>query len=106
MKKEFLIYVQFLTNNLIIYIITGPNWLPWVGNSLELRKTSRELNGLHNVFKKWMFDYDSPVLGLKLGNEYVVVALTYPMVRAVHTDTVYDGRPDNFHIQLRTMGTR
>lgn len=87
-------------------MITGPNWLPVVGNSPDLRKAARELKGTHNVFEQWMSDYNSPVLGLKLGNEHVVVALTYPMVRAVHTDEVYDGRPDNFFLRLRTMGSR
>lgn len=53
-----------------------------------------------------MKEYDSPVLGLKLGSEYVVVALTYPIVRAVHTGDEFDGRPNNFFIRLRTMGSR
>ncbi|KAG4071874.1 hypothetical protein HA402_006035 [Bradysia odoriphaga] len=64
------------------------------------------LGGQHLVFEKWMKDYKSPVIGLKLGGEYCVVALTYPMVRAIHTGDEYDGRPDNFFLRLRTMGTR
>lgn len=64
------------------------------------------LGAQHLVFEKWMKDYKSPVIGLKLGREYCVVALTYPMVRSIHTGDEYDGRPDNFFLRLRTMGTR
>lgn len=88
------------------YAPVGPNWSPVVGNSPLLRKIAKELKGQHLVFEKWMKEYNSPVLGLKLGNEYVVVALTYSMVRAVHTNEEFDGRPDNFFMRLRTMGTR
>lgn len=68
--------------------LTGPKWLPLVGNSLELLKATLEMNGQQHVFKKWMIDYKSPVLDLKLGNELVVGALTYPLVSAVLTDDV------------------
>lgn len=77
-----------------------------MGSSSLLRKTAIELKGQHLVFEKWMKDYNSPVLGMKLGGEFVVVALTYPMVRAVHTSEEFDGRPDNFFLRLRTMGSR
>lgn len=91
---------------MMCFLFTGPNWFPIVGNTSLLRKTARELKGQHLVFEKWMHDYKSPVLGLKLGDEHVVVALTYPMVRAVHTNEEFDGRPDNFFLRLRTMGSR
>lgn len=94
------------TNRMISHFILGPKWLPIVGNTPLLRKTARMLGGQHLVFEKWMKDFKSPVIGLKLGGEYCVVALTYPMVRAIHTGDEYDGRPDNFFLRLRTMGTR
>lgn len=50
--------------------------------------------------------YDSPVLGLKLGSDLVVVGLTYPIVKEIHNKEEFDGRPDNFFLRLRTMGTR
>lgn len=80
--------------------------MPLVGNSLQLRRATIELKRQEFVFEKWMTDYKSPVLGLKLGGELVVVAQTYPLVHAVHTDPVYNGRPDNFFFRFRTMGTR
>lgn len=45
-------------------------------------------------------------MGLKLGRELVVVALSYPLVKDVHLQEVFEGRPDTFFLRLRTMGTR
>lgn len=90
----------------VLVHFAGPTWWPHIGNTSQLRRAARELGGQHLVFEHWMRDYDSPVIGLKLGKEHVVVAMTYPMVRSVHTGLEYDGRPDNFFFRLRTMGTR
>ncbi|XP_036326022.1 probable cytochrome P450 305a1 [Rhagoletis pomonella] len=84
----------------------GPDFMPWIGNTIQLRKEARACGGTHLVFEKWSIKYNSNVLGLKLGSEYVVVVLSYPLVHEVHVSEVYDGRPDNFFLRLRTMGTR
>lgn len=80
--------------------------MPWMGNTYQLRKEARALGGQHLVFEKWSEEYNSNIVGLKLGNELVVVALSYPLVREVHLNEVFEGRPDNFFLRLRTMGTR
>lgn len=84
----------------------GPRWLPFVGNTPALRRLARSLGGQHLAFEELSKQYRSPVIGLKLGREYVVVALQHPAVREVHSKEVFDGRPNNFFIRLRTMGTR
>lgn len=87
-------------------MLTGPQWLPFVGNMPLLRREAAARGGQPAVFSHWMQKYNSPVIGLKLGNENVVVALTYPMVHEVHTNEAFNGRPDNFFLRLRTMGSR
>lgn len=84
----------------------GPRWLPFVGNTPLIRKLARTHGGQHLAFEALSQQYNSPVIGLKLGREYIVVALQYPAVREVHSKEVFDGRPNNFFIRLRTMGTR
>lgn len=88
-------------------LISGPKWLPIVGNTPLLRSEAGKVGGhQYFVFEKWMEMYKSPVIGLKLGRELVVVAMTYPIVHEVHTSDAFDGRPDNFFLRLRTMGSR
>ncbi|KFB45025.1 AGAP005656-PA-like protein [Anopheles sinensis] len=84
----------------------GPPWLPVVGNTPYIRKLARQYGGQHKVFELLGKSYQSDVIGLKLGREYVVVALNYTAVSEVHRNDVFAGRPDNFFIRLRTMGTR
>lgn len=89
-----------------MHFSTGPNWYPVVGNTPLLRKMAIAMRGQHKVFEHWTKEYNSPVIGLRLGHENVVVAMTYPMVRAIHTGDEYVARPDNFFLRLRTMGTK
>lgn len=71
-----------------------------------LRKATKQYGSQIAVFRAWREKYNSNVIGLKLGNELVVVALTYPVIHEVHTNDAFDGRPDNFFLRLRTMGSR
>ncbi|KAH8410715.1 hypothetical protein KR222_000239 [Zaprionus bogoriensis] len=84
----------------------GPGFLPWMGNTLQFRREARAAGGQHMLFEQWAKLYKSQLLGLKLGQEYVVVALGHDLVREVQLQEVFEGRPDNFFLRLRTMGTR
>lgn len=87
--------------------ISGPQWvIPFIGNTPYLRKLSKECGGQYKAFEKLSEIYDSSVIGLKLGTDNVVVALTYQNVKEILTREEFDGRPDNFFLRLRTMGTR
>lgn len=81
-------------------------FLPFIGNAQQLRKLAKECGGQHKALQKLSEEYSSPVVGLKLGNELVVVAFTIPLVKEIYSSEVFDGRPDNFFLRLRTMGTR
>ncbi|XP_055300294.1 probable cytochrome P450 305a1 [Sitodiplosis mosellana] len=84
----------------------GPKWLPIIGNTLLLRSETRRYGRQIDVFRAWKEKYNSSVIGLKLGSELVVVALDYPIIHKIHTSSEFDGRPDNFFLRLRTMGSR
>lgn len=43
---------------------------------------------------------------MKLGKDNVIVVFGYDLVHKVQLDEVFEGRPDNFFLKLRTMGTR
>lgn len=71
-----------------------------------LRRAVKKYGSQIDVFRAWKKEYNSPLIGLKLGSELVVVALSYPIIHEIHTNDAFDGRPDNFFLRLRTMGSR
>lgn len=72
-----------------------------------MRSEAKKVGGQqYLVFEQWKEKYNSPVIGLKLGRELVIVAMTFPIIHEVHTNEAFDGRPDNFFMRLRTMGSR
>lgn len=91
---------------MFVHIVLGPKWLPLVGNSLMLREAIKKHGSQIAAFQAWQSEYKSDVIGLKLGNELVVVALTHPIVHEVYANEAFHGRPDNFFIRLRTFGSR
>ncbi|RZB41731.1 cytochrome P450 305a1, partial [Asbolus verrucosus] len=89
-----------------LFCVLGPQWLPLVGNLPQLKKLSKSLGGQHLALAKLAEEYNTNVLGLKLGNEYVVTVFSYPIVRDVLIGEEYEGRPDNFFLRLRCMGKK
>ncbi|XP_075228614.1 cytochrome P450 305a1 [Lycorma delicatula] len=84
----------------------GPNWLPIVGNTPAIRRLSRKLGGQHNALTYLANLYNTKILGLKLGKEYIVVVFGETLIRDVYTRDEFLTRPDSFFIRLRSMGTR
>lgn len=87
-------------------LCSGPRWLPFIGNTRDLQKVAKKLNGQHNVFDKWRKDYNTQTLGLKLGSENLVVVFDHLLAKEMTSNPVFMGRPDNYFLRLRTMGTR
>lgn len=80
--------------------------MPFVGNTPLLRNLAIKCGGQHKAFEVLSEKFGEPIVGLKLGKELVVVAMTYPLVKEIHAREEFDGRPDNFFLRLRTLGTR
>lgn len=86
--------------------VLGPSWRPFIGHGPFLRKLSAQLGGQHFAFMELARRYQSDVLGFRLGRERVVCVSSYATVKQVLTCEEFHGRPDNFFMRLRTMGTR
>ncbi|VEN49099.1 unnamed protein product [Callosobruchus maculatus] len=84
----------------------GPTWAPIVGNLPQLRKLAKKLGGQHLALWKLAQEYNTQVLGLKLGGDYVITVFSYEVVKQVLLGEEFDGRPNNFFIKLRCMGSR
>lgn len=77
-----------------------------MGNLPILKKISKQLKGQHLALYYLTKKYNTNILGLKLGNNYVIVVSSLPFVRAILTGEEFEGRPNSFFIRLRCMGTR
>lgn len=80
--------------------------MPFFGNVMLLKQLSKESGGQHLALQKLAEQYKTKVLGLKLGGDNIVAVFSYEVVRKILTEDVYEGRPDNYFIRLRCMGTR
>jgi hypothetical protein len=88
------------------YKYLGPKWIPFVGNTYQLAKLSSIKNGQYLAFEELRQRYNSDIIGLKLGREYVVIVFGNDLLsETLHRDE-FQGRPDNFFMRLRTMGKR
>ena len=96
----------FRSFNLDSFFFSGPKWWPFLGNTSLLRNLSRKLKGQHLALSRLAQDYDTSVLGLKLGKDLVVVVFTAPVVKEVLTRDEFIGRPDTYFLRLRSFGTR
>jgi Cytochrome P450 len=67
-------------------------YLPVVGNSPSFRKLSKKHGGPHLAFENLAKEYKTPVLGLKLGKEYVIYVETYDLVKEVYNREEFEGR--------------
>uniref|UniRef100_A0A1B0C9Q4 Protein tweety homolog n=2 Tax=Lutzomyia longipalpis TaxID=7200 RepID=A0A1B0C9Q4_LUTLO len=81
-------------------------WYPFVGNSVQLRKTARKLGGTPQVYEMWSKEFNSPdVVGFSLGNKLFIVGLSYKAVFDIHNKQAFEGRPRNLFTKLRTFDT-
>lgn len=76
-----------------------------VGSLPYLKKLSRKLGSQHRALTEMSKQFKTNVLGLKLGGDVVISVQDYETIKEILTCEEYDQRPNNFFIQLRTMGT-
>ena len=84
---------------------TGPAFLPLISSSSTFGKLSKALGGQHKALCYLSQKYKTNVLGLKLGNDLIVAVLSFDAIRTILRGEEYIGRPNNFFVKLRSMGT-
>lgn len=80
--------------------------MPFVGNTYQLAKLTADKNGQYLALEELRKRYNSDVIGLKLGNEHVIVVFGNALLNDTFHRDEFQGRPDNFFMRLRTMGKR
>ncbi|XKL69293.1 hypothetical protein PGB90_007062 [Kerria lacca] len=109
-------FLMYFVTILILYAVwttirpsgfpPGPCFSPFFGNTFLIKKLNKQLGGQYKAFMKCSQDYKTDILGLKLGNSLYVIVSGSKLIKQVYTKDEFQGRPDNFFIRLRTMGTR
>lgn len=61
---------------------------------------------MHEALAALAHDYNTSVLGLRLGTDLTVIVFGQELVKQVFSSEEYDGRPDSFFTRLRGMGQR
>ncbi|KAF5282696.1 hypothetical protein FQA39_LY17503 [Lamprigera yunnana] len=81
----------------------GPSWRPLVGSQHCLKAYTTKYGGQHLALRQLAKEYNSPILGFKLGEKLVVTAEDYPTIKEILTNEDYNQRTHNFFIKLRNM---
>ncbi|CAK9829027.1 Methyl farnesoate epoxidase [Anthophora retusa] len=83
----------------------GPKWFPLIGCFPTFRRLKLKHGYAYLAFQELTKTY-GPILGLKLGNQKVVVISTLNLVRKVLLQDEFNGRPDGFFFRVRAFGKR
>ncbi|XP_012227757.1 methyl farnesoate epoxidase-like [Linepithema humile] len=83
----------------------GPLWLPLLGCFLTFRWLRSKYGYIYLAFQELSRTY-GPILGLKLGNQKVVVISTYDLVKKALLQDEFNSRPDGFFFRIRSFGKR
>ncbi|XP_015438038.1 PREDICTED: methyl farnesoate epoxidase-like [Dufourea novaeangliae] len=81
----------------------GPKWLPFLGCFPTFRRLKIKHGYGYLAFKELTRTY-GPVLGLKLGNQKLVVVSTHDLVKKVLLRDEFNGRPNGFFFKVRAFG--
>ncbi|XP_050361276.1 probable cytochrome P450 305a1 [Nymphalis io] len=84
----------------------SPRWYPFIGCNSILHKRTVKYGSQWKAISEMAKEYSTNVLGLKMGNERVVVVYGEKNIQQVSNDKVFDARPDNFFLRLRSFGRR
>ncbi|XP_077259189.1 LOW QUALITY PROTEIN: methyl farnesoate epoxidase [Temnothorax americanus] len=83
----------------------GPAWIPFFGCFFKF-KWLRSKHGYIYLSMQELARTYGPVLGLKLGNQKVVVISTYDLAKKTLLRDEFNSRPDGFFFRVRSFGKR
>ncbi|KOX69409.1 hypothetical protein WN51_05572 [Melipona quadrifasciata] len=83
----------------------GPKWLPVIGCFFTFWRLKLKHKYIYLAFQNLTKTY-GPILGLKLGNQKVVMISTHDLVKKVLLQQEFNGRPDGFFFRVRAFGKR
>ncbi|KAL0099679.1 hypothetical protein PUN28_019820 [Cardiocondyla obscurior] len=83
----------------------GPMWVPLLGCFIKFARLRSKHGFIYLALQELAQTY-GPVLGLKLGNQKVVVISSYDLVKKTLLQDEFNNRPDGFFFRVRSFGRR
>ncbi|XP_011699204.1 PREDICTED: probable cytochrome P450 305a1 [Wasmannia auropunctata] len=83
----------------------GPMWIPLLGCLLKFSRLRSKYGYIYLALQDLARTY-GPILGLKLGNQKVVVISTCDLVKKALLQDEFNNRPDGFFFRVRSFGKR
>lgn len=103
---------MLLLNDLSVYFIKtafitvlGPRWYPIIGSALEVARL-RKKTGFFSETCNYLEKIYGPIIGLKIGNDHIVVLNNFESMRSMIMNENCDGRPVGPVYDSRTFGKR
>lgn len=84
----------------------GPKWYPFLGSGTLVENMTKDMGSQWKALSKLAKQYSTNTLGLKLGQQLVIVVFGEKNIRQVLNEKEFEGRPDSFFIRLRCFGKR
>jgi methyl farnesoate epoxidase/farnesoate epoxidase len=83
----------------------GPPWLPFLGNILLVKRLAN-IHKFHHLMWQKLANIYGPVMGLRLGNDKVIVVSGKEAIKEFYAKDEFDGRPDGFFFRVRSFDKR
>ncbi|KAG5343836.1 CP303 protein, partial [Acromyrmex heyeri] len=99
--KIFFFLLFYITN--IFLLSSGPRWWPILGCALEIARIRQETGYLFKTCSTLCKKY-GPVVGLKIGQDRIVILNDLESIKAMLTNKDCDGRPNGPFYKARTWG--
>jgi methyl farnesoate epoxidase / farnesoate epoxidase len=84
---------------------SGPRWLPIIGNILLVQQLLKVKRFYHLVWQTLSQQYGA-VVGLRLGNDRVIIVSGREAIKEFYANELFDGRPDGFFFRVRSFDKR
>jgi len=97
--------MSLITGHSMYEYCPGPAWIPLIGCLLKFTWLRSKYGYIYLTVQDLARTY-GPILGLKLGNQKVVVISTYDLVKKALLQDEFNSRPDGFFFRVRSFGKR
>lgn len=88
-----------------VWMNIGPRWLPIIGVLLTLGQLHK-IHRFYHLMWHHLYCVYGAVVGLRVGNNHVVIVSGRKAIKEVYSIEAFNGRPNGFFYRVRTFNQR